>query len=184
MQTISESNPTPREIKSRIASSYNQIADTYLKWSAPFSRSSLDLAKDYIVPHLSNLPAPRALELGCGAGIPTTKRLSEVPGIKITANDITPRQIELAKQNLDHGKVDFVEGDMMGLSFPDSSLDAVLAMYSIIHLPREEQVTMVQRISRWLSPGGLFLCSFPGEDFETSQEGDWLEEGAWMYWSS
>lgn len=72
----------------------------------------------------------------------------------------------------------------MGMEFLDGSFDAVLAMYCIMHLPRDEQVTMIGRIARWLKPGGLFLCSFPGEDFETTVQDDWLENGAWMYWSS
>lgn len=184
MEPVAESNLTSDEVKSCIASSYNQIAQTYLKWANPYKKFSHNLVKEYIIPHLSSIPNSRALEVGCGAGIPTTKLLSEVPSVKITANDISPTQISLAKQNLPADKVDFAEGDMMALSFPNSSLDAVLAMYSIMHLPRDEQVTMVERISQWLTPGGLFLCSFPGDDFETGHEGDWLEKGAWMFWSS
>jgi len=184
MEHVVKSSFDTSEIKSRIRSSYNQIAHTYLKWSAPYRDLSHSLVKQYIIPYLGSISSPTALELGCGAGIPTTKSLSEVINIKVTANDISTTQIGLAKQNLPQEKLDFVEGDMMALRFPEASFDTVLAMYSIMHLPREEQAVMIVRIASWLKPGGLFLCSFPGESSETIVEGDWLEKGAWMYWSS
>lgn len=184
MEAVSESAFTSSEIKSRIASSYDQIAPKYLEWSSPYKASSHNLVKEQIIPRLSSVPSPTVLELGCGAGIPTTKLLSEVPGVKITANDISPTQIALARQSVLAEKAEFIEGDMMAMEFPDQSFDSVLSMYSIMHLPREEQVTMIRRVAKWLKPGGLFLCSFPGEDVETTVEGDWLEKGAWMYWSS
>ncbi|CAK7209991.1 hypothetical protein SCUCBS95973_000638 [Sporothrix curviconia] len=114
----------------------------------------------------------------------------------ITANDISTGQLDLARKALgEHGEkissgsssstVDWVEGDMMALDFPDASLDAVLGFYSVIHLPQEEQIALVQRIGRWLKPGtGLFLANFSGSEMKSAVAETWLDqEKGWMYWS-
>jgi 2-polyprenyl-3-methyl-5-hydroxy-6-metoxy-1,4-benzoquinol methylase len=73
---------------------------------------------------------------------------------------------------------------MMELEFDHGSFDAVLAMYSIIHLPRAEQTTMLQRIYGWLKPGGHFLANFAAHGSEGESVQSWLgsTKGS-MYWS-
>jgi SAM-dependent methyltransferase len=78
----------------------------------------------------------------------------------------------------------FVHGDMAAQEFEDASFDAVVAFFSIFHLPRDEHAAIFEKIARWLRPGGLLVastgaCSDPdtGED----EWHDWL--GAPMYWS-
>jgi 2-polyprenyl-3-methyl-5-hydroxy-6-metoxy-1,4-benzoquinol methylase len=48
---------------------------------------------------------------------------------------------------------------MMALEFRPAMFDAVVAFYSLIHLPRVEQEILLQRISTWLRPGGWFLAN-------------------------
>lgn len=189
---------TNAEIKARIAASYNQIAQKYLDWSTQHRNGSISFLQQYIIPHLNSVSDSydaweegnvRALELGCGAGIPTTQLLASVKNINITANDISPKQISLARHNLvslsrSSSSITLIKGDMMGLSFSRSKFDAVVAMYSIFHLPRSEQPIILSKISAWLKPGGLLLCCFPSEELEQLVERDWLEKGAWMFWSS
>jgi len=191
---------TNAEIKARIAASYNQIAQKYLDWSTPHRNDSTSFLQQYIIPHLNSISdsyaardqgktSVTALEVGCGAGIPTTQLLASVKNINITANDISPKQISLARQNLvslphSSSSITLMKGDMMALSFPRSNFDAVVAMYSIFHLPRPEQPILLSKISAWLKPEGLLLCCFPSEELEQLVETDWLEKGAWMYWSS
>lgn len=195
---------TNAEIKARIAASYNQIAQKYLDWSTPHRNDSISFLQKYIIPHLNSVSdsciareqeqgsrrqGVAALELGCGAGIPTTQLLASVRNIHITANDISPKQISLARQNLaslshSSSSISLMKGDMMKLSFPRSKFDAVVAMYSIFHLPRPEQTVLLSKISSWLKPEGLLLCCFPSEELEQLVEEDWLEKGVWMFWSS
>ena len=150
---------TNAEIKARIAASYNQIAQKYLDGSTPHRNDSISFLQKYIIPHLNSVSdsytareqelgsrrqGVAALELGCGAGIPTTQLLASVRNIHITANDISSKQISLARQNLvslshSSSSISLMKGDMMKLSFPRSKFDAVVAMYSIFHLPRPEQ---------------------------------------------
>ena len=52
-------------------------------------------------------------------------------------------------------------------TFPPRAFDAVTALYSIVHVPRDEQPALFARILGWLKPGGLFLASLShvgGED--------------------
>ncbi|KAF9691856.1 hypothetical protein EKO04_010167 [Ascochyta lentis] len=181
----------PQDIKSRIKSSYDAIADTY---ADNFTTSDDPIRLDYLEHLLSQLRskgkhAASVLELGCGAGIPATKRLLEVeePLIHVTGNDLSTTQLELARKHLAkyNDRLALVEGDMMALSFPDHTFDAVTGFYSIIHLPREEQTQLIGKIVQWLKPGGLLLANFVAEEFESNVEERWLghDEG-WMYWSA
>ena len=93
------------------------------------------------------------LELGCGAGVPGTELLSSRCR-NVIANDISSAQIELAKSRVGATNVDFSQEDMTKLEFEPGSFDAVVAFYSIIHLPREEQAILFQNIYSWLRYGG------------------------------
>ncbi|KAH9886831.1 S-adenosyl-L-methionine-dependent methyltransferase [Xylariomycetidae sp. FL2044] len=191
-----QSNPTqgPVDDKERLKQSYDAVADKYNAWTAPHSAQRLrHLAKLRELLNNSGQGSQgyNFLELGCGHGVPITQELLSVPGATVTANDLSTTQIELARKNLTGAvgaegmsRLSLVQGDMMGLSFPDASLDAVLGFYSIIHLPREEQTQIVGRIARWLKPGGFLVANFGGEEAETATMDKWLDEKDWMFWSS
>jgi len=172
-------------LKENIRKAYDNIAIKYSEWTKP----SYPTRVEYLHKLLAYLPPSpvekSVLELGCGSGQPCTAVLASNPSLKVTANDISPVQLELAAQHLPSTNVALVEGDMMGLSFEEHSFDAVIAMYSIIHLPREEQVTLLTRIYKWLKPGGLFLGNFSaGPEDEGSFDKHWLDgtDGV-MFWS-
>jgi SAM-dependent methyltransferase len=59
---------------------------------------------------------------------------------------------------------------MASVEFAPESFDAVLAFYSLTHLPKSEHASMIERLARWLRPGGQFLASFG------AAEGEWSEE--------
>jgi SAM-dependent methyltransferase len=72
-----------------------------------------------------------------------------------------------------------MRADFADLDLPDTSFDGVTALYSIIHVPREEHAELFRKIARWLKPGGLFLANLGvgGNDWL----GDWL--GVRMFFS-
>jgi ubiquinone/menaquinone biosynthesis C-methylase UbiE len=174
----------PENIKSRLKESYDAVAEVYNTWTVPHSASRLK----YLGQLLQLLPRSQdaqisVLELGCGAGVPVTEKLLADPRISVTANDLSSTQISMAKSALGTERVDWIEGDMMALEFPNESFDAVLGFYSVIHLPRDEQLVLVQRITAWLKPGGLMLVNFASEDKETVVMEKWLDDKGWMFWS-
>ncbi|KAI0854526.1 S-adenosyl-L-methionine-dependent methyltransferase [Xylaria cubensis] len=185
---------TPENIKERLKASYDAMASTYNEWTIPHSKQRLEYlekALEYL--GQSTKPEkPAFLELGCGCGLPITKKLLSYPEAKVIANDLSETQIALARENLIQGpedgvaqRLELIQGDMNGLEFPDGSLDLVVGFYSIIHLPRSEQTTLLGRIAKWLKPGGYFVANFSKEENESAVMEKWLDEDkGWMFWSA
>ncbi|GJN74837.1 S-adenosyl-L-methionine-dependent methyltransferase [Purpureocillium lilacinum] len=159
---------------------YDEIAETYLKWATQ-KETPRPAQLQLLFRELGGAASSaRVLELGCGAGVPGTQILSQTCG-SVVANDISDAQMRLAKTHMAGAdNVEFVSGDMTQLAFGDGSLDAVVALYSIIHLPREDQKRMFGRIHAWLRDGGMLLCNLGTSDDEGSVA-SWL--GTQMYWS-
>lgn len=139
----------------------------------PYYRQWVEL----LLPRLK--PGSLILDLGCGNGIPACQDLSlnhEVIGV-----DLSSVQIERARSLVP--EAEFRCEDMTESEFPSSSFDAILAIYSIIHVPVEEQRELLARIALWLKPGGRLLVTV-GHEAWTGTEENWLgvPEGT-MYWS-
>jgi SAM-dependent methyltransferase len=117
------------------------------------------------------------LDLGCGPGIPTTRELAK--RFAVTGVDVSGHNIALARENVPNAA--FLQADMAALDFPEDSFDAVVAFYSLIHLPRDEHATLLGKIARWLRPGGLLIATMGASSTDNGYEEDWL--GAPMYWS-
>jgi ubiquinone/menaquinone biosynthesis C-methylase UbiE len=111
---------------------------------------------------------------------------NDTPTFTVIGNDISTAQLNLARSNLAgyEDRVTFVETDMLSLDFPDAAFDIVTGFYSIIHLPREEQIQLMCKIVKWLKPGGYFLANFGAEEMVTHEMDNWLgHEKGWMFWS-
>lgn len=158
-----------------VADGYDTIAERYLAWSdlrpSPTRLHYLALALELIP------PGSDVLELGCGAGIPMTAALAA--GRTLTGVDLSATQLEMARRNVPSAA--FIQADMTSLSFDPASFDAVVAFYSLTHVPRDEQVELLGRVRRWLRPGGLFLATMGADDEPGDVEADWL--GVDMYFS-
>jgi ubiquinone/menaquinone biosynthesis C-methylase UbiE len=51
----------------------------------------------------------------------------------MTGVDISAAQLALARQHVPNATL--IQADMMALAFPPASFDAIVALYSLIHLP-------------------------------------------------
>ena len=118
------------------------------------------------------------LDLGCGCGLPVVQRLAAAH--PVTGVDISPVQIERTRLLAPAGR--FICADIATLQFADESFGAVVAFYSLIHLPLAEQRPLLQRIWRWLQAGGYLMVTV-GHRAWTGREENWLGGGAPMYWS-
>jgi SAM-dependent methyltransferase len=161
--------------KQVVAAGYDAMAERYLAWSdlrpSATRMRYLALAQD-LIPVGADV-----LDLGCGAGIPMTATLAA--GRTVTGVDISAAQIELARANVPSAS--FVQADMTTLDFPLASFDAVVAFYSLTHVPRAEHAAMLGTIRTWLRPGGLLIASLGVEDSPDEIEADWL--GVDMFFS-
>ena len=140
-------------MKKIVEAGYDAIAEHYLAWSAQISDDPRAHYLDELDRRLGD--NAKILELGCGAGVPSTRELAErhdVLGV-----DLSQQQLDLARVNVPTAR--FEKADMTALDFPDGEFDAIAAFYSILHVPRAEQPALIAKIARWLRPGGLFLAS-------------------------
>jgi SAM-dependent methyltransferase len=158
-----------------VESGYDALGERYVEWSARVDGDPRDRYLDDLSGRLPD--GARVLDLGCGAGLPSTRKLAE--RFDVVGVDLSARQLELARKNVPGAT--FVLGDMTRISFPRASFAAITAFYSISHLPREEHATLLGRVVDWLEPGGLFLATLGAGD-GPDWTGDWL--GVPMFFSS
>ena len=163
------------ERKSIVARGYDALVDDFLEWSA----QGADPARDGLLAEfVARLPDGAAvLDLGCGAGIPTTRSLAE--RFRVTGVDVSAGQVQAARRNVPQAT--FVQADLAALELPTASFDGICALFSIIHVPREEHAGLFGQIAGWLRPGGLFVASLGAND-GPDWTGDWL--GQPMFFSS
>ena len=155
---------------------YDHVAERYLATKDPEDPLVLS-ALEELARELP--PGAAVLDLGCGAGVPATRWLAE-RGFSVTGVDLSERQLNLAR-GLVPGAT-FLKADMTELDLGPGTFDAVVAFHSIIHVPREEHPALLERVQRWLGPGGLFLATLTLTDF-VGEDGDWEGWGAPMRWS-
>jgi SAM-dependent methyltransferase len=103
----------------------------------------------------------RLLELGCGAAF-TTRRLAEsFPLREIVAMEVDRIQHERNLLIPDLPNVRFVYGGAQAIDLPDASVDAVIMLKSLHHVPVDEMDRAFEEIERVLRPGGLVYISEP-----------------------
>ena len=141
-----------------IRKSYNQAAVAYAK-----DRSSWRSNK-YLDRFTRELPkGAEVLDLGCGDGIPVTEFLTK-KNFLVTGIDISEVQIQRAKRNCP--RASFLVKDMSSLENGEYQVDAVIAYYSIFHLPRKEHLSFLKKINSFLNPSGKTLITMGDQDFE------------------
>ena len=118
------------------------------------------------------------LDLGCGAGQPTTAALAQ--HFNVTGVELSRVQLGRAREAVPNAR--FVHADMSRLELDESSFHAAVAFYSIIHVPRERQPALLDSIYSWLHPNGILVASMASRGSEAWIEDDFF--GAPMYWSS
>jgi len=155
---------------------YDAIAERYAEWAQSEVEGSPSVA--YLERLDRLLPEDAVvLELGCGNGEPAARMLA--PGRRYTGVDISVEQLRRAQRLVPAG--DFVKADYTALEHAPASVDAVVALYTFGHVPRDELGALYGRISCWLRPGGQLLATTGCKDSPDSVEDDWL--GTTMFFS-
>jgi SAM-dependent methyltransferase len=165
-------NPSFKRV---VETGYDRVAERYLSTKDAEDPTTL-AALEGLAHELP--PGAAVLDLGCGAGVPVTGWLAR--RFAVTGVDISARQLELARRQVPDAT--FLKADMTDLSFAPETFDAVVAFHSIIHVPRTEHPALLEKIHRWLRPGGSFLATWALDEWEGT-ESDWEGWGAPMRWS-
>ncbi len=103
-------------------------------------------------------PAQRVLDVGCGSGTLTLALKRFEPLANVTGVDGDPSILELARRKTATVNliVDWVEGRVDALPFPDASFDCVVSSLVFHHLDRPTKAAALREIRRVLVPGGKF----------------------------
>jgi cyclopropane fatty-acyl-phospholipid synthase-like methyltransferase len=154
---------------------YDAIGEHFAEWR---DRIVGDPRREWEQELVSRLQdGARVLELGCGAGVPDTKRLAL--RFQLTGVDISAEQVRRARAAVP--EAEFMRADFTALELAPESFDAVVSFYAFNHVPRELLAPTFARIHRWLVPQGLLMTALGTGDIE-AWTGDWL--GAPTFFSS
>ena len=164
--------PNPKGL---VATSYDRIAADMLRLA---TTEPPDRKLGYLERTTEGLsPEASVLDLGCGPGLQSAW-LSE--RFRTIGADISGGQLALARERAPAAS--FLLADMCSLAFAPQSFDAIVAFYSIIHVPREEHDGLLRDLYSFLRPGGRLFAVLGANDWQGT-ESDWLGFGAEMYWS-
>jgi SAM-dependent methyltransferase len=162
----------PRAI---VAAGYDALGARYLDWSREIRGDPRGRFVDELVARLPD--RARILDLGCGPGVPSTRRLTEHG--HVVAVDVSEAQLRLAREAVPGAAL--VRADLAEVAFRPSSFDAVVSLYAISHVPREAHRDVFVAAARWRRPGGLLLAPLATGD-SPAWRGEWL--GVEMHFSS
>jgi ubiquinone/menaquinone biosynthesis C-methylase UbiE len=155
-----------------VAHTYRQTRPQYpeevVQWIAETARLDEDAA---------------VLEVGCGTG-QLTAELARLP-LRITAIDIGPSMIEIARRHVADGAVVFAISSFEDLSAPDASFDLVVSASAFHWIDPDVFWT---RSARLLRPCGWLAIAYVGEvydePFSSALRDAWVRRsadcGAWM----
>ena len=119
---------------------------------------------------LAKIPAGgRALDVGCGAGVPITRELVS-RGLGTTGLDFSKELLAIARREVPGAL--YVLGDVR--TVPSSALgapfDFIVAWDSIFHVPRVDHAAVFTRLASWLAPRGTIIISLGGSAGEFTSE--------------
>jgi SAM-dependent methyltransferase len=123
--------------------------------------------------------ASRVLDLGCGCGVPVARDLVAA-GHRVTGVDISHVQIQRARHLVPGAK--FCCVDATTLRMPPRSFEAVVALYSLIHMPLTTQPALLGSVASWLVQDGVLLLSAGWSEWTGTDDG-WLGSETTMWWS-
>jgi ubiquinone/menaquinone biosynthesis C-methylase UbiE len=135
----------------KLQNAYDEIADQYEKkvW---FDQHILGVAR--LRKKLLSKATGKILDVACGTGL----NIPLFPaGSDITAVDLSPKMLEIARANATkHGlNVNLAVMDAEHLEFPDASFDTVVSTLSTCTFP--DPVKALQEMKRVCRPNGLIL---------------------------
>ncbi|MGD9590966.1 MAG: class I SAM-dependent methyltransferase [Candidatus Berkiella sp.] len=130
--------------------SYTSTADAYAANVA--NLAPLDSIKHL----LSKLPPhPDIIDIGCGSG--RDAKIFSDHGAKVTGIDFSQSMLEIAKKHSPTSN--FLLMDIENMTFEAATFDAAWAACSLMHIPKSNFVTVLQKIHLFLKESGyLYLA--------------------------
>jgi SAM-dependent methyltransferase len=138
-----------------LVNSYDAIAYAYAeRYCRELDYKPFD--RDLLRRFARSVPAPTVCDLGCGSG--HIGAYLQSFDLRVVGIDLSPGMVDEARRR--YPQVHFEVGDMLDLRLEENSLGGIVALYSIIHLRREELNIAFREMRRLLMPGGILLVAF------------------------
>jgi ubiquinone/menaquinone biosynthesis C-methylase UbiE len=159
---------------SAVRAAYDLVAEDYVAaFGDDLSRLVID--RSVLDEATERFGVGPVLDLGCGPG--QVAEYLSVRGVEVVGLDLATQMLRLAAKRT--GRDRFTCGDMRALPFRSQSFSAVVAFYSVHHLPRSDLSSALREIHRVLAPDGIFVIAthlghgevytnqFLGHEYET-----------------
>jgi SAM-dependent methyltransferase len=143
------------------------VADAYAADAAGYAArysdhlETIDFDRIVLSHILATVPQD-ALVLDAGCGPAQAATFAEARGMRAVGLDLTHAMLLEARRAV-HGPL--VQGDLRALPFAPHSFDAVIAWYSLLHLPATAMPDALADIRRVLRPRGPVVVALHGERF-------------------
>ena len=123
-------------------------------WETPAGRVRWARRVRMLTSHLQS--GQKVLELGCGTGYFT--RCLAITGANVTAIDISPDLLEVARRDCHGENVSFEIQNAYALTYGDETFDSVVGSSVLHHLEIDAALNEVERV---LKPGGSIYFTEP-----------------------
>ena len=123
-------------------------------WETPAGKIRWDRRAGMLTNFLKS--GMEVLEIGCGTGF-FTKEIIKKP-VHLTAIDISPELIDVAKRNILESNVKFIIENAYQMTFENYSFDAVIGSSVLHHLDVDAALKEFYRV---LKPGGIIAFTEP-----------------------
>jgi cyclopropane fatty-acyl-phospholipid synthase-like methyltransferase len=144
---------------------YDGFADTYEQ-----NRGLFDMTEVFESFYkLLDVRNGRLLDMGCGAGEPFARSFVD-HGWTATGVDFSQRMLALAAKYVPEMKT--IPADIRQVEFPPGSFDAIIAIYSLFHIPSSMHFSLLEKFHRWLVPRGKALFTYATKEYTGSDEFD------------
>jgi ubiquinone/menaquinone biosynthesis C-methylase UbiE len=123
-------------------------------WESPAGKARWNRRVKMLTQHIT--PNMKVLELGCGTGYFTREMVHS--GAEITAIDISPDLLAIAKANISASNVIFKEENAYNMSFQPAIFDTIVGSSVLHHLDIEKSMAEIYRV---LKSGGTMVFTEP-----------------------
>ena len=130
--------------------------ETIWNWDSPAGKKRAERRANLLVKYGNMKDSSKVLELGCGTGLFTNKIVKIAKVTDITAIDISPELLDIAKSNYEIPK--FELGDAMNLNYKDNTFDVIFGSSVLHHLNMEKACKEMFRV---LKAGGRIVFAEP-----------------------
>lgn len=152
---------------------YDEVASVYDDFANVWDNHVAGAALTYFTEILGERVKPGAvvLDAGSGTGERTQAILTQTRPAQVVALDASPGMMAVAQNKIQNEHVDFVQGDISTLPFPDNTFDVVACTWVVEIMAEPKRV--VEEYVRVIKPDGFVVyafCSLP-----EGKVGDWIK---------